>query len=117
MVRSFALLLVTLVIATPSPARGEDHRPCVSKREFNGAQFDEPHTKGDLELKWDVKPLRRDAGPFLGWNYKACGFSIDEAYIVILVEDGANPRVPVNQLEAVSTARLKWPTATLHGHV
>lgn len=118
MFRSFALVvLVTLVVVVPSPAHAEDRRPCVSKREFNGAQFDEPHTKGDLEQKWDVKPVRRDPGPFLGWNYKACGFSLDEAYIVVLVEERANLRVPVARLEAVSTARLKFPAATLHGHV
>ena len=66
---------------TPAPAYPVDHRPCVSKREFNG--YDVAERKADLEARWEVKGLGRQArvpGYGRAVLYPRCGYSMDKGW-------------------------------------
>lgn len=58
-----------------------DHRPCVSKREFNAAAYQE--RKDVLEARWEVAGLgRQTVLPVVGrvTIYPRCAYSLDEAW-------------------------------------
>ena len=64
----------------PSPAP-VDHRPCVSKREFNSA--DTVERRAVLEHRWEVRGLGQQVKlPLFGrvTIYPRCGYSMDEAW-------------------------------------
>lgn len=77
-----ALVPLALVLAS-APAYSddprEDHRPCVSKREFNSLHI---QTKAEVEARWEVVGLGRRTLTPLGTvvAYPRCGYSRDEAW-------------------------------------
>lgn len=70
-----------ILACVPAPAYAEDTRPCVSKREFNGAQA---WNRTETELRWDVTDLGYPIDlPPIGktWIYPRCAYQFpDEAF-------------------------------------
>lgn len=89
--RSLALvvLIPLLWVSAPAsadssfkaPGGGEDHRPCVSKREFNAAAYSQ--RKDLLEERWEVAGLgKQRVIPVVGrvTIYPRCAYDLDEAW-------------------------------------
>lgn len=76
-----APLAAGVLVLPASGAQAVDHRPCVSKVEFQSVSKAE--TKTDLEERWEVAGLGRQQDvPVYGrvTIYPRCGYSIDQAW-------------------------------------
>lgn len=83
------LAALTMTVAPAASAQGEDHRACVSLREYRGADHAPQKaidTRAELEIRWDVRGLGRRVPEVSDdvltvRSYKACGFSRHEAAV------------------------------------
>lgn len=103
-----------LAVTVASPAHAEDHRPCVSKREFNS--LSDMEMKSDLEARWDVAGLGvRSQDPEFGSIviYPRCAFDRDKAWYGVHYAYGHQS----NRLWAVGAAWWRAYGARPHGHV
>lgn len=115
-----AAMVGSLVTLGTAPASAEDHRPCVSRREFRTEAY---NRRDNLERFWEVThlgvPVTYDELPFtllvdvqrpheLILHYPACGYSMAEAGVWVHY----NPRTSY----WFSMEFWKARTATLHGH-
>ena len=113
--------LVALVVIA-QPAHAEDRRPCVSKVEYQstpgaikvlrGAVDMPALSRRGLEERWDVRGLgvidpEYSDDQITMWIYPACGYSIDEAYVMGM-STGRNGVIDV-------IGRWVAPGATPHG--
>jgi hypothetical protein len=118
MKRWIAAVLVAGLMAFAPPAQAEDHRPCVSTREFRGQKLIGPVTRRDMETRWEVRGLGHQVSgdPQPAWDYPACGFSMDEVTVSIVTQPQGNLRVSTLDLLIVATMRWRSTTAGLpHG--
>ena len=86
MITAVSLVLAAALAAgsptfTPAHPYPVDHRPCVSKREFNG--YDVAETKAETEARWEVEGLGRQAD-VIGYGravlYPRCGYRIEDGW-------------------------------------
>lgn len=118
-IRLAVLAAATLTALVTAPAaHAEDQRPCVSLREFRGTDMQHAITRGELEMRWDVRglgqPVANASGP--QWNYRACGFGTNEVQVSIVTQPWTNIRVSTLNLKVVLVVRAKASGITLHGH-
>jgi hypothetical protein len=118
-IRSIVVIALALSgLSWAAPANAEDRRPCVSRREFQGARdFDIPYAdptsrtpplasigRRTLEEKWDVRHRGVTVShihdfPFVPVAvnpltrvkmYRACGVSLDEAQVYVAYNEKSN---------------------------
>lgn len=89
------------------PPMGQDHRPCVSLREYRGAKYG--WTRLETERRWEVvgKGRLSDFPAFgLAVAYPACGYTKDQAlYGVVYKHDELRVTVQYKELGAVPHGR------------
>ena len=116
-----ATLSASLLVA--APAHAEDQRPCVSRTEYRGTQFDQ--TRRELEARWEVTGMGVPSET--AWvtlpngvsypiiEYPACGYSRAEAYVG--ADYGPIYSIRVNPLDREVVGVERWMDygATLHG--
>lgn len=131
--RTFATMLAATAVATSlglavaptahaanQAARGHhtDQRPCVSLREFRGTP--PGVSRREMEKRWDMQGLGvritanvspDEMGTREAYQYKACGFSMDEVQIYALTVE--NPG-QTELIEGLTRQRLFGIVA--HGH-
>lgn len=100
----------TLAVA-PS-AHAEDHRPCVSKIEYQSAGKGHVVARDALEDRWDVPrglhmPQFDTRGTYV-MAYKACGYNIVEAQVLV--------RYSLYTDKVDETQRWVSKSATIHGY-
>lgn len=91
-IRTLAALAGTLLslVAISGPANAEDpnedHRPCVTTREYRGA-FQHDLNRRQLERRWDVRGLGTDLGESSVFGikveiiaYPRCDFPMEQAW-------------------------------------
>lgn len=106
-----ALLGGTIAVA-PS-AQAADHRPCVSKIEYQSAGKGHVGQRDQLEDRWDVErralhmPQFDTRGTYV-MAYKACGYNIVEAQILV--------RYSLYTDRVSETQRWVSRSATIHGY-
>lgn len=114
------------LLAIPSAASAEDHRPCVSQVEYQSTPgairlnvrargaVDRPSlTRKELEKRWDVEgqgTIDREYSDNRSrmWVYRACGYALGEGEIWAIAH-GPHGYV-------VLVARWLAPHATSHGY-
>jgi len=111
---SAARLLAGAVVATVlfvvgQPAHAADHRPCISKVEY---QSPRALPRADLENRWEVRDMGHREWVIgldgYGWPvvaYPRCGYSWDEAWYGVTYDHGV----------AFAVTAWKSPSATAHG--
>lgn len=91
-----AAYLLSLTLPANAAPGSKDSRPCVSFAEYVG-WVDPYHKKRALEMRWEVRglgirepdDLDRTTHGFLV-TYPACGYSLDEAWVVIEYDNARN---------------------------
>lgn len=92
-----AALTVTAALGITGPARADDpnadHRPCVSKREYNSLHI---WTQQNLEARWEVTgrglPMSTSGVDItvqrgdVGIIYPRCGYPIGDAWYAVLYQ-------------------------------
>lgn len=104
-----------LVLGPHASARGDDwrpdrqaqdHRPCVSLREYDNMNF--TWKRHRLHRHFETRGTLVAPGLWPGYDYKACGYSMSEAWVTIYYD--VRSKLPV------LAERWWYVNATLNGH-
>lgn len=107
----------TLLAAAPA-AHAEDHRPCVSMREYHGTHLAPDITLGELEDRWDVrghgKLMTGDGYTVPVYQFRVCGYSLGDAKMFVETTDVDSYHETSMDAVVMSVSRLRLTESGPH---